>query len=165
MLTKRESRKARTAASATLPARCCHGFQERKRILERPKKPRKRHQSSPRSRRCSQTALTLSPGLTSGALRRPFPEQALRAEDEDQDQDREDQRVGPVGAGRVPLEAVVELLDQPDADRAEHGTREVPDPAEDVRGEGEQAQAESRVELHVGDEKRVEDAREARQEA
>ena len=48
-----------------------------------------------------------------------------------------------------PGEAVVEGLDQADAERAEHGAGQVADPAEHGRGEREQAEREAGVEADV----------------
>ena len=62
----------------------------------------------------------------------------------------------PVGAGRHPAERFVELLDQPDDDRAEHGAGQVPDPAQHGCGEGDQAEPEALVELDVRGVERVE---------
>src|SRR5438876_2501148 len=80
---------------------------------------------------CSACNSTRVPGWsTSPTFRRPLAEQALGAEDEDQDQDREHDRLGLVGAGRVPAETLVERLDEADQDRAENRARKVADPAE-----------------------------------
>ena len=51
------------------------------------------------------------------------PSEPLGTEDEDEDEDREHDRLRPVTAGRVPLQPVVERLDEPDAERTEHRTR------------------------------------------
>src|ERR1700722_14481989 len=70
-----------------------------------------RARSSLRKPTCS----TAPPSSTSLAtFRRSFAEQSLGAEDEDQDQDREDDRLGPVGARRVPGESLIERLDAAD---------------------------------------------------
>ena len=57
------------------------------------------------------------------------------------------------------------VLDQPDADRAEDGARQVADAAEHRGGEREQAEAEARVVLDVRHEQGVEDPGEAGEEA
>src|SRR5438876_443176 len=56
--------------------------------------------------------------FTSSAFRRPLAEQPFGPEDEDQDEDREDDRLRPVAAGRVPAEPVVVCLDEADRERA-----------------------------------------------
>src|SRR3954471_9702477 len=79
----------------------------RQRDCGRPTAPSARHQVREIARR------------TSDAFGRAFAEQALGAEHEDEDEDREDDRLGPVAAGAVPLQALVERLDEADAERAE----------------------------------------------
>src|SRR6185437_1293843 len=79
----------------------------------------------------------------SAAFRRPLAEEALGPEDEDEDQDPEHDRLGPVGPGRVPVEALVEGLDAPDHDRAENGAGQIPDPAEHGGRERDQAELEA----------------------
>ena len=97
----------------------------------------------------------------SGVVRRAGP----RAEDEDQDQDREHDRLGPVGARRVPVEPLVEGLDEPDQDGAEHGAGQVADAAEHGGRERDQPELEALVEAHGRHVERVEEAGRARERA
>ena len=92
-------------------------------------------------------------------------EQALRPEDEDQDEQDEDDRLGPVGPGRVPGEAVVEVLDEADQVAAERGARDVADAAEHGRREGEQADAEAEVEARLREVGEVDEAADAGERA
>src|SRR4051812_2876981 len=82
---------------------------------------------------------------TSDAFRCSLAEQSLGTEHEDEDQDREDDRLGPVAAGAVPAQTLVEGLDEADAERAEHGARQVADTAEHGGGERDQAELVARV--------------------
>src|SRR5439155_7007328 len=76
------------------------------------------------------------------AFWRAFTEESFGPEDEDQDQDREDDRLGPVGAWRVPAEPLVEGLDAADHERAENRTGQVADPAEHGGRERDQSELE-----------------------
>src|SRR5882672_4239036 len=75
---------------------------------------RRRASSTPTSSSPRQTPRCARPLMFSGATLRPlgraFAEQALWSEDEDQDQDREDDRLCPGRAGRVPRQSLVEVL-------------------------------------------------------
>src|SRR4051812_38451036 len=82
---------------------------------------------------------------TSDPFRCSLAEQSLGTEHEDEDQDREDDRLGPVAAGAVPAQTLVERLDEADAERAEHGARQVADSAEHGGGERDQAELVARV--------------------
>src|SRR6202048_3137772 len=91
-----------------------------------------------RSRQMASGRLGASSGVAvirSGPARRRAPENPGRAEYQDENQDREDDDVGP--ADRDELAA--QRLDQSDQDAAEHGARDVADPAEHRRGERPQA--------------------------
>src|SRR5436190_19203054 len=104
----------------------------------------------------------LSRAATLATFGCPLAEEALGPEDEDQDQKGEDDRLGPVAARGMPVQPLVERLDQADQDRPEDGAREVADPAEDGRREGDQAQLEALVEADRPGIERVEQARDPR---
>src|ERR1700704_5742283 len=92
----------------------------------------------PRRSREAASGLGASSGVAvirSGPARRCAAENPGRAEHQDENQDREDDDVGP--ADRDELAA--QRLDEPDQDAAEHGARDVADPAEHRRGERPQA--------------------------
>src|SRR5882757_1540406 len=91
-----------------------------------------------RSRKATSGGLGASSGVAviqSGPARRRAAENPGRAEHQDENQDREDDDIGP--ADREELAA--QRLDEPDQDAAEHGARDVADPAEHRRGERPQA--------------------------
>src|SRR5207244_11001383 len=90
----------------------------------------------------------------SAALRGALAEQALGTEHEDQDQDREHDRLGPVAPWGVPGQPLVELLDQPDQDRAQYSPGQVSDPPEQRGRERDQPTSKALVVLAV---RRVED--------
>src|SRR4051794_28145948 len=102
--------------------------------------PRHRRRGSPRRPAQRWYQGRLYSGSGSATFRRPFAEQSLGTEDEDEDQNREDDRLRPLRARRMPRETLVELLDEPDEDCAQDGAREVADPAEHGRGERDQAE-------------------------
>src|SRR5262245_60710019 len=143
----------RTSPIAThrtaLTARRIRGSTRPQRSSVRPTEPSATHHAS------AMLLLISAPLATFG---RPFSEQALGPEDDDQDQDREHDRLRPVAPRHVPGEALVERLDEADAQRAEHRAREVADPAEHGRGERDQPELEALVEPHLGE---VEDVRQA----
>src|SRR5665213_498551 len=70
---------------------------------------------------------------TSGAFGRSLAEQALRPEHKDEDENREHDRLRPCRSRRVPREPLVVRLDEADAQRAEHGSRQVADASEHRR--------------------------------
>src|SRR6478736_2565833 len=98
-------------------------------------------------------------GSWSATFRRPLAQQALGSEHEDEDQDREDDRLRPFRARRMPGEPLVELLDQADQDRAQDRAGEVADSAEHGGGERDQPELEALV---VADVRRVERVQQAR---
>src|SRR5438270_1687043 len=100
---------------------------------------------------------------TSGPLGRPLPEQPFWAEDEDQDQDGEDDRLGPVAAGRVPRQAVVVRLDEADRHRAEDGAGKVADATEHGRCECDQSEREAGVVPRLPEVEGVEETRRTRE--
>ena len=139
---KKSRTASRSSSAIAIPARCGPAERPSARAAgcaARP--PRAASASSPRS----------------SALRRAFAEEPFGPEDEDQDQDREHDRLGPVGAGRVPVEAFVERLDAADQDRAEHGAGQVADAAEHRGGERDQPELEALVEAHGRHVERVEE--------
>src|SRR5215510_6421979 len=136
--------------STALIARRRFGLTRPQRSSVRPTVPSATHQDSA-------TLPLISARLAT--FGRPFSEQALGPEDEDEDQDREHDRLRPVAPRHVPGEALVEGLDEADAQCAEHGAGEVADPAQDGRGEGDQPELEALVEPHLGE---VEDVRQPR---
>src|SRR5207253_8019475 len=71
-----------------------------------------------------------------------FTEESFGPEDEDEDEDREDDRLGPVGAGSVPAEPLVEGLDAADHERAENRTGQIADPAEHGGRERDESELE-----------------------
>src|SRR6266571_1022205 len=102
---------------------------------------------------------------TSGPLGRPLAEQSLRPEDEDHDQDAEDERLGPLRPRAVPAEALVEVLDQTDQERAEHRAGQVADTSEDRGGEREQTEREARAETDLSGVERKDDTARPRERA
>src|SRR3954447_13957908 len=104
-------------------------------------------------------------GGASGAFRRALAEQTLGAEHEDQDQDREDDRLRPVATGGMPAQPLVERLDEPDAERAEHGAGEIPDAAEHGSSERDESELEAGVVANLAEVQRVEQAGGAREGA
>src|SRR5689334_6641142 len=97
-------------------------------------------------------------GSCSATFGRPLAEQSFRPEDEDQDQDREDDRLRPLRARRVPGKPLVELLDEADEDRPQDSARKIADPAEDRGRKCDQSELEALV---VADVRRVERVQEA----
>src|SRR5262249_29107515 len=70
-------------------------------------------------------------------------------EDQRRDEDSEDDGARPVTPRRVPREALVERLDEPDEDGAQHRAGEVSDPAEHGSGEGYEPELEAAVEANL----------------
>src|SRR3712207_8092030 len=78
----------------------------------------------------------------SDLLRRGFAEDALRLEHHEGDEDAEDHRLPP---RLTEAQGVVDVLDDPDEEAAQNGTREVADAAEHRRGEGDETEPEAGV--------------------
>ena len=95
-----EQRATRTADADGLEALTADPCQRQRRLRARRQAVPAPPPRSSRDCRDSGSSTTLA------ALGRPFAEQALGPEDEDQDQDREDDRLRPVAARRVPGETL-----------------------------------------------------------